>query len=974
MFRAGRGDYNATELGAWGGGFFSHATLQQSAQLLWGSKKMQAAIRLFLTLSLAFFALPANAQGTPSSETLQQLPSAASRATTFLTNGTNILSFGADATGGADSTAAIQAAIDHTYSLSRTGGSTVICPDGNYKISYPIFLDAPGNLRPTLAGVPAWSSSSFYFAGSPHVAAPGGNMSTDFVSDNGQVWYPIPGIIANNQRPHLSPTFWKQYAGWNSGTNYRGGYINGATLFGGFGYTTGTYNNVSLTGGTGRGAKANITVSGGAVTSVFIVAPAGTGYLVGDVLSAPAASIGGTGSGFTYTVTQTGGDIVQFNGIAWMSNYNNNKNNQPTTALLTNPFVSAPFWQPLTARPVNFAFSLGFQGSGSVGSGQNHRGCTLRPTFNDTPIFWIGTGSGMSVKNVQIFPQSIAYRGSNHVDGVGFAIAGGNGGAHNTLIENTEVDNVYTCMQTGVNQDSLADSNTFHKNTCGNCYIAVYISKTQNDINHIDDPVFSCTKGIFSGVGPQVLVTGGNISATLGQRNAFKIIGTSAVTASTYPGNSNAFQYQFSTTIQNPDVHVAAVYNSYMLVTQHFGVIPLNPLNWNSRTNVMQFQIVPTWGIHTFGFNNGLFTSDLQAEIQAATKIDATERVWVFQGEGITAIGQHVENPVGCTTFVEQGHGFAGDFGIHVTRTRFNFDPGFPQYAPSQNPGDPALALYYCSKVFGLVIADPSASGIVFDQVSWLNGFEPVLIDWGPNVFYNGVSFKTGAPFAPNVRATGGVFIGGKGGAVDGSITSSISPGQGAGFYDACPFLTRYNQNSLEYLSRSAGWMSMSCAGYYPTGQPRIPPSLLPSGALGALGAYPIIHGGVIYTLMDWNSGTLTNLHVRSAHKFWSWGQNLTTSNIPGLSWSYKPGGNTVYLDNNRINYMFAGLLIKLDSGDGAGPQPYIVNGVYPGLGYITVQQASINNNTNGLEGANKTTVYIGKTIEQEAYSFTQYP
>jgi len=76
------------------------------------------------------------------------------------------------------------------------------------------------------------------------------------------------------------------------------------TLVGGSSYTNGTYSNVSLTGGTGSAATANITVSGGAVTACTIVSNSGGGqnYSVGDVLSASPSSIGGTGSGFSITV------------------------------------------------------------------------------------------------------------------------------------------------------------------------------------------------------------------------------------------------------------------------------------------------------------------------------------------------------------------------------------------------------------------------------------------------------------------------------------------------------------------------------------------------------------------------------------------------------------------------------------------------------------------------------------------------
>jgi hypothetical protein len=75
------------------------------------------------------------------------------------------------------------------------------------------------------------------------------------------------------------------------------GAITGGTL-----YTNNTYTAVSLTGGTGFNAKATVVVSGGSVTSVTLTTR-GAGYVVGDILSATAASIGGTGSGFSVPIS-----------------------------------------------------------------------------------------------------------------------------------------------------------------------------------------------------------------------------------------------------------------------------------------------------------------------------------------------------------------------------------------------------------------------------------------------------------------------------------------------------------------------------------------------------------------------------------------------------------------------------------------------------------------------------------------------
>ena len=107
-------------------------------------------------------------------------------------------------------------------------------------------------------------------------------------------------------------------------------------LIGGSGYTNGTYTNVSLTGGTGTGAKATVVVASNSVSSVTITSD-GNGYLVGDVLSADAASIGngvqsygtitggslytdgtylsvpmtgGSGSGATANITVAGGSVT----------------------------------------------------------------------------------------------------------------------------------------------------------------------------------------------------------------------------------------------------------------------------------------------------------------------------------------------------------------------------------------------------------------------------------------------------------------------------------------------------------------------------------------------------------------------------------------------------------------------------------------------------------------------------------------
>lgn len=79
--------------------------------------------------------------------------------------------------------------------------------------------------------------------------------------------------------------------------------LTGVVGIPGAGGIDGTYNNVALTGGSGTGATANITVAGGVVTVVDIVNP-GYNYVVGDVLSAASGDIGGV-VGFAWQVLTT---------------------------------------------------------------------------------------------------------------------------------------------------------------------------------------------------------------------------------------------------------------------------------------------------------------------------------------------------------------------------------------------------------------------------------------------------------------------------------------------------------------------------------------------------------------------------------------------------------------------------------------------------------------------------------------------
>jgi hypothetical protein len=173
-----------------------------------------------------------------------------------------------------------------------------------------------------------------------------------------------------------------------------GGAVSAQVASAGSSYTNGTYTAVSLSGGTGTGAQATITIADGIVTLVNITT-AGSGYSVGDILTASSASLGGTGSGFTALLTGntifTGGDST--------------------------------LWQ----------FDIGYDSTG--GSTNNlvaHPGQNLKAidsTVNTRPLY--GAFPGASLTPVGIFTSTgylngttIYINGTNYLIGIGQTISG----------------------------------------------------------------------------------------------------------------------------------------------------------------------------------------------------------------------------------------------------------------------------------------------------------------------------------------------------------------------------------------------------------------------------------------------------------------------------------------------------------------------------------------------------------------------
>lgn len=139
-----------------------------------------------------------------------------------------------------------------------------------------------------------------------------------------------------------------------------GGITSLIDMVGGSDYAGGgttSYSFIPLTGGAGSGATATISITNGVVTSVTqTLNLQGQGYTAGNVLSATAATLGGTGSGFSITVgavaivpTQTQGVMTTLTGadFAWV--LNDTMRDRSTRRPVFGPKAPAE-WQQLQAQ------------------------------------------------------------------------------------------------------------------------------------------------------------------------------------------------------------------------------------------------------------------------------------------------------------------------------------------------------------------------------------------------------------------------------------------------------------------------------------------------------------------------------------------------------------------------------------------------------------------------------------------------
>jgi hypothetical protein len=831
-------------------------------------------------------------------------------------------------------------------------------------------------------------------------------------------------------------------------------------------------------------------------------APSGVYKCSIPVFIDPAGHMRGSHSKWAIGTTYASGNVVTWNGIPWRSLSSGNVGNKPFVARglgdganagevvvyrnqyyralidgaqwwaligFTEPFDAAPddvtwelaapdlYWEPYYDQPTEWSHGFTFAGGDGVPSAGSNLGSVFE--FGITSMCFVGSpGNGILWDGIQIKgirdTSAWGYRKGLPAGGIGFAQAGGSGGASRTHWRNCEVSGLRTLWKTGFNSDALCDSNTWEKCNGFNGYIGVHISQSQNFINKIDGCSISATRGVVTEVGGGAHIHGGNPSTVDSVSAALAISNVSALTV---VGTGNQYNYSLTAEVV-PDTYLrAGVYEYAFIRTARFGVIPFSITAFDEDTGIISLEAISEHTNFFFGGQNPDTTTDLEAELQAPAGdlLYVAEVITVASGSSVTLEKVHIENATAPTCLINNTRG-GSNASNSVRNVIFNYDPGLQYYRPSQNPSAANLAKYYAAMTLPFINMDGIDCELSDSYMGMTN--DPCLISFSDSS--TKLTIRNVKAFRPNV------IVGGNGGIdfYNGRNDWGSANLGGKFVSDETPFISWNTSDQDSY--RRTGWNASPFWGFRPAGYavpmvtsaqltalqslPAItyqahlkgglgstyganlsatgsgysandvltlvggtfsqaaqitvyavdgsghitawytsregtytvaPTSFTVTGGTGS-GAtfnlpqwdvdysapYPALWGGQLYRVADWDGVAPAKYQFTSAHKFYSLGQDLTTSNMPKCAYSFKGKSFAVYCDEEVMGPLWAGQDVKL--GSGTPTQLYIVTGKMPGLGYFTVGKTDDYGDDTHLVG-DKNTVFSGTIIGQAAYSIT---
>lgn len=193
---------------------------------------------------------------------------------------------------------------------------------------------------------------------------------------------------------------------------FQDSYITAGTIVGGSGYVNGTYY-VAFSGGTGTSCAVQAVVSGGVVTTINFDIPCPS-FTVGDVLTISNSQLGGSGSGFSYTVTTmsaAGASFTDAVGNKWQ--YVTDQNVSPNVR----QFGAALNWAGNDATATNDAPAF----YSAIAFASNQSSALAALVFGGTVNVPKGAalicGQFLNAPTALMVPQSVTLRGAGSYGG-----------------------------------------------------------------------------------------------------------------------------------------------------------------------------------------------------------------------------------------------------------------------------------------------------------------------------------------------------------------------------------------------------------------------------------------------------------------------------------------------------------------------------------------------------------------------------
>jgi hypothetical protein len=837
---------------------------------------------------------------------------------------------------------AIQQAIDYAY---LNGLTSVSCPAGTFYLNAPIFFDHPNSLR-NQAAFPRWSPTSTYNA----ITFVGGISGTTLTvtSISSPVLHVGMFIYHIDARITISAL--------GTGT-------------GGVGtYTISASGPISVAPGTSLPAM-DLVIYNGLPWVALKAVPAGQAPFFGSPQNAPPY-------------------LEQPGSTYWQFYYASAANALPRGAIgIVNSFSFT-----FIGAPNQFSGTFGTMGTIFLGNSSN------------APIGMMGPNNGGTLENVTFcrrycydpvdhgIASGEAEGGGQNPYSVGLSVAGVGPGASRTTIKNCGAQNVYTGLQLGTPGIGLGDSNLIERWVDSNCFISVSVNENQAFINHFRDCNLSGRIGYCSLTGPGALFTGGNCSTSGEQSpgNTYTISGTTTITNVSGVGLHYMFgavpvvfegnKMTFTTTIAVPDGNITThkwadgrngVYTAFVVPTQNFGYVPCLPVPggaYNASTKALTLFIYPQWLASVIGTeadqNAFLANSAFQADLRAATTLYAGTLCFPWQG-CVEVHSTWIETATAplCINSV-QGYGNSSEF----HQITFNTDLMMTYYGPGTGQGPQALANYYVQHMFPTFKCDGCdivLDGCAIGQPAIVDTHTVDIVGNGRLIIRNPPPTGSFAPmaFRYSIALTGLAQDGAtKPGTPFGYTISEQAANYPVGAY-AKNWMTS-GGSALMLGARPANWA--------------LPP--VPQNKVAALADsqnlatnfpittatvnYPILYGQTLYQT-TWNyQGTVTsNQLVESSHQLYSYHQPLA-ANI-GAGWTAKGQSMALYVNANTMKMMFTGLVVGIPT---AGTLDYyMVTGVFPQIGYVTVFNLTQHNGTRWIAGVSST-VYTGTSLPAEPY------